>query len=433
MAAAIVFQLTLLAMPGLFSQDVFSYIAYGRAAAVYGLNPYIWPPSVLQDPVRPWVADIWRTYPSPYGPLWVSVQWLIATATNGLSIADQALVYRALASLLLLVNLALVWRLLGRLTPLSLAQRTAALVALAWNPVLLFEVAGNAHNDVLMVTFCLLGLLFFERSARGARSGVRVGLLSSVAVLALGTLVKYLCGVGLVWLAVATGARARTWPRRLGHLFVVGLVAVGIAALAFAPWLELPDSLDPLLNETAGVGYVNSLPDTLVRLLLSALDARNALASVRVVERLLIVGTFAMYLAWETRRIWLDPRASSVARAVACSALLYVVLVSTSMQTWYFCLPLSAAMMLGLRAPVARLALVASGVALPVLYLSYYLRAQTPGTVFVLYACVPLVVVLLAAHSARRWGVDRKLGLRSRTQVAVWPSQQGLAPAEPPR
>ena len=68
LAATLVFQLTLFAMPGLFSQDVFSYIAYGRATALYGLNPYIWPPSVLQDPSVAWVAEAWRTYTEPLRP-----------------------------------------------------------------------------------------------------------------------------------------------------------------------------------------------------------------------------------------------------------------------------------------------------------------------------------------------------------------------------
>jgi hypothetical protein len=396
---AVVFELTLLALPGLFSQDVFSYIAYGRAAALYGLNPYIWPPSVLQDPVLPWVADIWRTYTSPYGPLWVNLQWLLATVTQGLSITDQALVYRALGAALLLLNLALAWPLLGRVTPHSPAQRTAALAALAWNPVLLLEVAGGAHNDVLMVTFCLLGLLLFRESSRG---------LTSVAALSLGTVVKYLSGIGLMWLAVASAARGRAWPHRIGRLVLLAGVAVGLAALSFAPWLELPDSLDSLLNETARVGYVNSLPDTLVQLLLGSVGTSGALEGVRLVERVFVIAVFGVYLVWETRQVWSDPGRAAVARAVARGSLVFVVLVSTSVQTWYFCLPVSIAILLGLREPVARLALAYGALALPALYLSYYLREQTPGWVFVVYAFAPLLVLmpeLRAWRSRARGGV----------------------------
>ena len=387
LAATLVFQLTLFAMPGLFSQDVFSYIAYGRGTALYGLNPYIWPPSVLQDASVAWVAEAWRTYTSPYGPLWADVQWLLARACQSLSIADQALVYRALANVLLLVNLALAWPLLGRLTPLNARQRMVAFAALAWNPVLLFEIAGNAHNDVLMVTFCLFALLLFGERRRGV---------ASVVALTLGTLVKYLSGVGLIWLAVASAARAPRWFCRLVRPLCLALIASAVAALVVTPWLELPDSLDSLLEETARVGYVNSLPDTLVMMVVTTLtnSTGNGLDLVRLYERALILAAFAVYLVWEANHVWARPDRGSVCRGLARTCLVYVVLVSTSVQTWYFCLPVTVAVLLGLRQPVARLALAYSALALPALYLSYYLREQTPGWVFLVYAIAPLLVIM---------------------------------------
>jgi hypothetical protein len=404
LGAALVFQATLVALPGLFSQDVFSYIAYGRLAAVYDLNPYIWPPDVLRDPVVQWVADGWRTYASPYGPVEVAVQWLLARIGSELSFADQALVYRALANALLLVNLGLLWRVLGRLTPLNESRRIASFAAVAWNPLILFEIAANAHNDVLMVTFTLLALLLFRASSRGVRATL---------ALSLGALVKYLSGLGLIWLGFAAAARARSWPRRGLRLGILTLLSLGVALLIAAPWLELPDSLDPLVNETARVGYVNSLPDTFVVMLVSALGMD--LDSARFVERLLIYGGFALYLIWEVRQVWADPNRGGVARALARSSLIYVLLVSMSVQTWYFCLPLTVALGLGWRRRIARLTLAYSALALPALYLSYYLRELTPGWVFVAYAVVPLVA--LAPRT-----VTRRTSRPSRQRVSVQPT-----------
>jgi hypothetical protein len=380
---AAVVQLTLLCLPGVFSQDVFSYIAYGRLAAVYDLNPYVWPPSVLRDPVVDWVANVWRTYPAPYGPFWINVQWLIARATPDLSIADQALVYRGLANLLLLGNLVLAWHLLGRLTPLSTTQRVTSLAALAWNPLLLFEISANAHNDILMVSFCFLGLLLFGTSSRGVRACI---------ALTLGVLVKYLSGLGLVWLALASAARARSWPRKGLRFAALVVVSVAISLTLASPWLELPDSLDPLVDETAGVGYVNSLPDTLVQLLVG--HAGAPLDSARGLERVVTFGIFAIYLVWEARRVWADPSRAALARGLARSCLVYVLIASTSVQPWYFCLPLSVALLLGWRRRIARLSLAYSALALPTLYLSYYLRESTPAWVFLAYAFVPLVVLV---------------------------------------
>jgi hypothetical protein len=388
---AIVFQVTLQFLPGLFSQDVFSYIAYGRLAAVYELNPYVWPPSVLRDPVVPWVADVWRSYASPYGPAWVGVQWVIARATGGLTIAEQALMYRLVGNILLLVNLGLAWRLLGRLTPLSHTQRTTALAALAWNPLVLFEVAGNAHNDALMVGFVFLGLLLFTHSSRGTLAS---------AALALGALVKYLSGVGLIWLALASAARAVNWAGRARRVLALGVIAVGIAAAVAFPWLELPDSLDPILNETAGVGYVNSLPDVFALMLVNRLAI--PLDAARGAERLLVLMCFAVYLGWEARRVWRDPSRGGVGHALARSSLVYVLLVSTSMQTWYLCLPVSVAAALGWRRRLTRVTVAYSALALPALYLSYYLRDNTPGWVYLVYGLGPLVVLVPSAMSRFR-------------------------------
>jgi hypothetical protein len=392
--SALVFQLTLAFLPGLLSQDVFSYVAYGRLAAAYDLNPYIWPPSVIpRDAVVPWVAEVWRTYTSPYGPLWVDVQWAMARLTGDESIADQAMAFRLLANVLLLANLALLWRLLGCLLPLTRRDRCASLAALAWNPLVLLEVSTNAHNDVLMVTFTLLALLLLARSSTGLLAG---------ASLTLGALVKYLSGIGLVWLAVALAARPASGRRRAlrpGGLVVVSLML--LAGLA-GPWLELPDSIAPLLNETAGVGYVNSLPDSLALAVATGVSASVELA--RALERLVVVTAFAAYLVWEARRVWTVASPGAVAAALARSSLIYIVAVSTSVQTWYFCLPVAVAAALGCRSRLTRVTLAYSVLALPALYLSYYLRDSTPGWVMAVYGVAPLLLLVpdLAAWARAR-------------------------------
>lgn len=380
---ALVFQVTLFVLPGLFSQDVFSYIAYGRVAAVYDLNPYIWPPSVIRDPVVPWVAEIWRAYATPYGPAWVDVQWLVARLTSQLSIADQALVYRAIANVLLIVNLGLAWPLIGRVAPLNRGQRTTALAVLAWNPLVLFEVAGNAHNDVLMVGFVLLSLLLFTRKSRGVTSSV---------ALALGTLVKYLSGIGFVWLGLAAASRAIGWPRRIGQVILLAAVALTIAVVLAVPWLELPDSLDPILNETVGVGYVNSLPDIYALMLAGRLGLGVDMA--RTVERFVVLACFAAYLIWEALRVWREPNRAGVAQALARSSLIYILLVSTSVQTWYLSLPVALVALFGWQRRLTRLTLAYSVFALPALYISYYLRENTPAWIFLAYGFAPLLVFL---------------------------------------
>jgi hypothetical protein len=412
LSGAVAFQATLLFLPGLFSQDVFSYIAYGRLAAVYDLNPYVWPPSVIaKDAVLPWVAEVWRTYAAPYGPLWLDVQWAMARVSGGLSIGDQAIGYRLLGDVLLLGNLVLAWAMLGRVN-MDRRERTTALAALAWNPLVLFEVAGNAHNDVLMVSFSLLAVLLFARSSNGVVSG---------ASFTLGALVKYLPGVGLVWVALASSARAGSGKGRVLRPGLIVLTSVAMSVAIAGPWLELPDSLEPIIAETSGGGFVNALPDDLAlevadHLLVPAgLSQSWARDSVRPLERLLVLTAFGMYLGWETRRVWLDRNAAVVVRACARSSLIYVLVVSTSVQPWYFCTPVAVSILLGWRAPLTRVIVSYSLLALPVLNLSYYLRDSTPAWVNALYGLLPL----LPALSARLLS-GSGAGRHQRSAAAVW-------------
>jgi hypothetical protein len=170
----------------------------------------------------------------------------------------------------------------------------------------------------------------------------------------------------------------------------LGVTAFVLAVVLALPWLELPDSLSPLLNETAGVGYVNSLPDIYALMLVARLGVPVDFA--RGIERPIVLLCFAVYLAWETRRVWREPNRVGVGRAVARSSLVYVLLVAASVQTWYLCLPVSVAAALGWRSRLTRLTLAYSALALPALYLSYYLRDNTPGWVFLVYGLTPLLL-----------------------------------------
>jgi hypothetical protein len=166
----------------------------------------------------------------------------------------------------------------------------------------------------------------------------------------------------------------------------------------------LPDSLEPFFAETVDVGYVNALPDTLA---LAAWDHASDRDVVRTVERLAIAVAFASYLLWETRRVLGEASVAAVTRACAHSTLAYVLVVSTSVQPWYFILPVTLASVLGWSTSLARIAISYGLLALPMLYVYYYLRELTPGWMYLVYGLAPLLWLIpdvrkrLAARQSR--------------------------------
>ena len=135
---ALLFQLTLMLMPGVFSTDVFSYLAYAHLGGTYGLNPYIHAPMDLPvGQLLRYISPEWWELRSPYGPLWTTITTLPAPLLWPLSIAQQLFVFKLFSNAVQLVNLGLVWLLLRRAAPgeLSQSSRITAFALFAWNPV----------------------------------------------------------------------------------------------------------------------------------------------------------------------------------------------------------------------------------------------------------------------------------------------------------
>ena len=104
--------------------------------------------------------------------------------------------------------------------------RLTAFVVFAWNPLMLFDAAGNAHNDALMVTLLLLGVV--PLVVARTRSRRIVGWLSGTFFVGMSALIKYTTGlVGLFYIVpwarrLADLACARPVDRRRGALVAAG-------------------------------------------------------------------------------------------------------------------------------------------------------------------------------------------------------------------
>ncbi|MFI5278021.1 MAG: hypothetical protein ACHQ1E_12180, partial [Ktedonobacterales bacterium] len=153
--------LTLALLPALPSDDIFSYILYGRISALHHANPLVaTPASFPHDPFLTLVY--WQNTRSVYGPVWLLLSSgvaLLAEALGG-GLAIYVALFKALGLLTHLANAALVWLILGRLAP---RRRLAGTLLYAWNPLCLLEFCASAHNDALMLFFLLLGVYAIVR------------------------------------------------------------------------------------------------------------------------------------------------------------------------------------------------------------------------------------------------------------------------------
>jgi alpha-1,6-mannosyltransferase len=222
--AAFVIQLAAaLALP-MTSNDIFSNLANGRLVLA-GHNPYIDPPLALgsDHPTVSLVADDWSDVPTPYGPVITALATLAALAHTDWA----ALAVFKLLILACMLGTVLVAYACCR-TYLPPRQAAAALVLVGWNPLLAWEISGQAHNDGVM----LLATTIFVWAAWGRKSWAAV---LSIAV----AFYAKLAVAPVLGLYVVYQAR-ENWRR--ATMMLLAIAALGV--MLWAPFWQGPATLD---------------------------------------------------------------------------------------------------------------------------------------------------------------------------------------------
>jgi alpha-1,6-mannosyltransferase len=413
------FQLTLLLIPGVYSTDVFSYLAYAQLGGTYGLNPYLHSPSTLvNDPLVEQIYAPWRALPSPYGPLWTTISVELSRLYRGLSLEQQLVTYELFTSLLHLINLGLVWLLLERCLPANWTRgaRLTGFALFAWNPVILFELVGNGHNDGLMITFMLAALLALSLPRA---SGINLHWLAAGALLTLSILVKYATlPLGVIG-AFAWASELPSWRMRFAWLLGASLIVGAIVVVAFQPWYAGPATMSPLLNEFAGkFNDHDRSTHWLLHRMIGGLPGDLVIFGMPVAAAAWfeILGgvVFVAYLVWELRQTVQassTDRVYTIARAAARMYLVTLLLVASQVHTWYFVWPLSLVPLLGWRSVLTRMIVVyaLSGLVLDYAYVAIPLEIQPLSVVgyLILPLLVPLVGPLLRSEHRLARSVER--------------------------
>lgn len=309
-AFAALFVIALLPMNPAGTQDIYHNVADGRLFWLHGINPTQVPPAAFPDDAV--AGQVWgyADLPSAYGPLWYYIAGLpVLLAGDGLVanlVAQKLLMGAALLATALLAGLAA-----SRLAP---ERRVQAIVLCGWCPLLLWESAGNGHNDALMAAFLAAACLALSRGAYGWL----------LPLLVLSALVKYTTAlflpVAFVWLL-----RQPEVPRRT--VLVSAAAAAGLAVAAFAPLYAGRETVAALSRP--GMTFILS-PATLAHGALSAsLGDADASRLVRLATGTLFAIVYGAIL-WRVRG---DGR--QLAGASFDVLLAYLLLVSWWFWPWY--------------------------------------------------------------------------------------------------
>jgi alpha-1,6-mannosyltransferase len=305
--------LAMLALYPIDAADVFDNIIRGRITAVYDGNPfYDTPIQYQQDPFYQYAA--WHKSPSAYGPFWE----IMAAGTSRLAgdgIMTNILAFKSLSLLFYLGCIGLIAATLQRYAP----QRALQGVCLfALNPLVIYETTGNAHNDIVMTFFILLGIYVLCRDRFT---------LAALAFTA-GALVKFI-PVLLLPLAGITALRTLSGRKKRSHFVIVTALACGLlVVMAYASFWR---GGDPLSIKRRSKLFTTSLP-ALVQVQLAETVGNAESQSLVSRGALVLTGLVVFAATWRTwsEKDWLSP-----VRAAHFVLLFYLLFTCLWFQPWY--------------------------------------------------------------------------------------------------
>ncbi len=294
-----------------------------RVFTVYGQNPFVQTASAFQsDPFFRY--GWWTDFPSPYGPLWELTAGLgVRLAGNG--VLANIFAFKMISTCFLFATAGVIALTLERLTP---ERAVSGTLLFLWNPVLLYEAIGNAHNDITM-------LLWVAASIWAA--GTRHWKLT-VWFLAVGAGFKFIPILLLPAAGLLGMARIRSTREKWMFLLLAGSGCLVIWAAAYFPFW---DGWRTLSFIKQGTLFTTSFP-SLIYYFFQSWPGRYARQ---------VVGYSAIFLTicfvlWRSFRLIRQPDWITYARTSTIIFLFYVLVTCTWYQNWYLLWALTTAVFL---------------------------------------------------------------------------------------
>jgi len=308
------FALTMTFVYPITALDSFLYYDESLIMAQYHQNPIFMAPAAFpHDPLMTLSASFYGTT-APYGPLALIVDAL-PTFIAGRNVLASLILLKIMWSGVILVEAFLVCRILQRTAP---RQAITGALLVAWNPLLLYEVSGHGHNDILMMLFVTLAVLSLMRQ--------RFAL--ALVLLVASMLVKYVTGL-LVPLFLLYGLTHCATHRQRIRFVVLGVLAsIALVAVVYAPFWQGIATLSNALSQ--GNRYNDSFSSTLGSIFTTGVTLQQAAA----LGRILFVPVY-LYALWLSSR-----RLPDLVRGSFLVMVFFLIIATSVSEPWYAVWPI---------------------------------------------------------------------------------------------
>lgn len=145
--------------PAAFSYDFFNYMFTAKTVLVYHKSPYAVIPLQFAG-IDPWTNFMrWTHLPSAYTPLWIAMTLPAYLLGFGYFLWIMFNIKLLVAGFYLLTC----WAIGKTLDEVDKERKALGLAIFALNPLILIETLVGGHNDIVMVGFAMLAVLFLVK------------------------------------------------------------------------------------------------------------------------------------------------------------------------------------------------------------------------------------------------------------------------------
>lgn len=150
----LLFNITLLFVWPVGSYDIFSYIYQSRVLSEHHANPLIMPYSNFSnDAFYYFINNKWSNLPTPYGPLFIFLGYIITTV-GGNNLILTLFLFKIFFAIINVLSCILIYKIFNSIK---------AVFLYGWNPLILYEIIINGHNDILTIFLILLCFYFLNK------------------------------------------------------------------------------------------------------------------------------------------------------------------------------------------------------------------------------------------------------------------------------
>jgi hypothetical protein len=226
----VIFWVAIIGLPAIYvypfgSNDHFAYIAYAHLHAQYGLNPYQDTVSGINNYLSdPFLKNMWWIHVSSvYGPLWTWMSYALYRLLTGFGLIPLIFGFKILGLLMHILITTVVYR-LSEVINAGRGSKAALLYGL--NPLAIFELVCNAHNDGLAVLLLLISLLLI----------LKTRYISGFVIAGMSAACKLTTGIAMPFLIWKTAKEKNIWYARICTGVAVSIISVMYLALLNGSW-----------------------------------------------------------------------------------------------------------------------------------------------------------------------------------------------------